>query len=237
MMNHKGLGGGGGFYRPFEQYGFQAFEWGLFKTWRYAKDGDYGAEIGGGNPLIFPNILRQQGGATHNMHWRVPIDDTHTNIIVLNFRRNRDGKKEEQPEYPPVEFTPETNPDGTYKMDSFFGQDKMAWETQGRIVDRSKERLGASDYGIVMLRKQLFEGIDAVKEGADPMGTIRDPAKNECIELPGWFVLKTDSLESRPGGASVRDLSAVEGLLNDQQEVFDVPAGSSSRRPRAVAKA
>src|SRR5205085_2369141 len=68
----RGQQGGDYFYRPFEQYGFQPFEFGLIKTWRYASDGRLGAEVGGGNPLIFPNMLRQQSGPWHNMHFRVP---------------------------------------------------------------------------------------------------------------------------------------------------------------------
>ena len=59
----RGMEGADYFGRPFEEYGFQPFEWGLLKTWRYAGDGrQFGPERGGGNPLIFPNLLRQQSG-------------------------------------------------------------------------------------------------------------------------------------------------------------------------------
>jgi 5,5'-dehydrodivanillate O-demethylase len=230
MLSEMGLGGGDSFYRPFEQYGFQPFEFGLIKTWRYAARGRFGAEIGGGNPLIIPNILRQQGGPVHNVHWRVPIDDSHTNIIVMNFRRNKDGRPEPQPEFPTVEFTPETLPDGSYRMDSFFGQDKMAWETQGRIYDRSQEHTGASDYGIATIRKMLLEQIDVVQEGGDPMGLIRDPERNRIIELPAWFVVEQTEMEGR--GASGRDLSRGDGLLDERHTVYDVPVASSARLPR-----
>jgi 5,5'-dehydrodivanillate O-demethylase oxygenase subunit len=220
-----GLQGGDYFYRPFEQYGFQPFEFGLIKTWRYAADGRLGAEVGGGNPLIFPNMLRQQSGPWHNMHFRVPIDDEHTNIIVLNFRRNADGQPEEQPEFPTVEFTPETTPDGAYKMDSFFGQDKMAWETQGRVYDRSKEHTGASDYGIALVRKMLLEQIDVVQEGGDPMGIIRDPERNRVIELPGWFLMDGDGPERLRG--SSRDLVGGPELIDERYQTYDVPFGTA----------
>lgn len=93
-----------------------------------------GPEVGGGNPFILPNVLRQQSGPWQNMHWRVPIDDRHTNIIVMNSRRNADGHPEEQPEFPPVEFTAEVLPNGEYAMDSFFGQDKMALGDAGCLI-------------------------------------------------------------------------------------------------------
>ena len=34
-----------------------------------------------------------------------------------------------------------------------------------------------------MLRKLLKEQLEAVQKGADPLGTIRDPAANHIIEL------------------------------------------------------
>src|SRR5436309_8025249 len=113
-MRQRGRSDGEYYYRPFEEYGFQPFEFGLIKTWRYAAGGRLGPEVGGGNPLIFRNLLRQQSGPWHNIHWRVPIDDEHTNIIVMNFRRNADGQPEEQPEFPTVEFTSEVLPNGEY---------------------------------------------------------------------------------------------------------------------------
>jgi 5,5'-dehydrodivanillate O-demethylase len=232
MLKQMGLKGGDYFYRPFEEYGFQPFEFGLIKTWRYAGDGRLGPEVGGGNPLIFPNILRQQSGPWHNMHWRVPIDDDHTNIIVMNFSRNSDGHPEEQPEFPAVEFTPETLPDGSYRMDSFFGQDKMAWETQGRVMDRTQERLGASDYGIALTRKMLLEQVRVVQEGGDPMGLIRDPERNRVIELPGWFVMEREGPTGHVG-ESARDLSIADGLLDERHEVFEVPFGAARPVPSA----
>jgi len=59
----------------------------------------------------------------------------------------------------------------------------MAWETQGPITDRTQEHLGVGDRGIVLLRKLLKEQIEIVRNGGDPMGVIRDPAKNGVIEF------------------------------------------------------
>jgi len=225
-MKQRGIQGGAYFGRPFEQYGFQPFEFGLIKTWRYSGDGRLGPEVGGGNPLIFPNLLRQQSGPWHNIHWRGPIDDDHTNIIVMNFRRNPDGKVEEQPEIPTVEFTSEVLPNGEYAMDSFFGQDKMAWETQGRRYDRSKEHTGASDAGISMVRRMLLDNILLVQEGGDPMALMTDPERNTCIELPGWFMMEGDEQNVGHNGTA-RDLTFGRELLDERLQTYDVPFGSA----------
>ena len=49
------------------------------------------------------------------------------------------------------------------------------------IFDRTKEHLGASDEGIIMLRAMIKESIDAVGQGKDPIWTIRDAAQNKKI--------------------------------------------------------
>ncbi len=35
-----------------------------------------------------------------------------------------------------------------------------------------------------MLRRQLFDDIDAVRQGRDPKGVLRDPSRNHRIVLP-----------------------------------------------------
>lgn len=53
-------------------------------------------------------------------------------------------------------------------------QDRVAQETQGVIADRTKEHLASSDQGILMLRKMIRESIDAVAQGKDPFGVMRE---------------------------------------------------------------
>jgi 5,5'-dehydrodivanillate O-demethylase len=67
-------------------------------------------------------------------------------------------------------------------MDAVQAQDHMAWETQGPIADRMHERLTTSDRGIVMLREVMFREMKKVQQGQDPMGVVRDPAKNPFID-------------------------------------------------------
>src|SRR4029079_13965711 len=74
-------------------------------------------------------------------------------------------------------------PDGEYNLTSFYTQDRMAWETQGGLYDRSQEHLGAAHRGIILLRKLLAEQIKIVEQGGEPMALVRDPAKNHIIEF------------------------------------------------------
>ena len=66
---------------------------------------------------------------------------------------------------------------------SSIAQDRMALEGQGPIHDRTRETLGASDRGIALYRRLLRESLEAVAEGRDPKGIIRDPAKNTVIDF------------------------------------------------------
>ena len=60
----------------------------------------------------------------------------------------------------------------------------MAWITQGEIADRTNENLGASDQGIAIYRRVLRREIKKVEEGQDPIAVIRDPSRNERLDLP-----------------------------------------------------
>jgi 5,5'-dehydrodivanillate O-demethylase len=68
-------------------------------------------------------------------------------------------------------------------MTMVSAQDSMAWETQGALADRSSEHLGAGDEGLIELRKLLREQIEKVQSGLEPLGIIRDPKKNQLIDL------------------------------------------------------
>jgi 5,5'-dehydrodivanillate O-demethylase len=181
MMKLQGINRGGYFYRPIVKYEWGLCEWGITKTCHYGGDEP---EVEIRPPLLFPNILRIPQGADECLHWRVPIDDTLTQIYIMVFTPSPDGRRVEQPDDPPVEDQGDgLLPDGEYNLTSFYEQDRMAWETQGAIYDRSQEHLGATDRGIVMFRQLLAEQIKIVEQGGEPMALVRDPAKNQIIEF------------------------------------------------------
>ncbi len=168
------------FYRPIKSYDWGVSEWGIDKSLVYEGNPP---EVEIRPPLIFPNILRIPEGPVEALHFRVPIDDTHTRIIWVGLRPSKDGAIE--PEGAPTYFIYE--PDrplkhGLDELRTFYGQDRVVWETQGTVMDRSLEVLGASDRGIVMYRHMLAEQIDRVERGEEPtVAVVRDPAKNTMI--------------------------------------------------------
>ncbi|MGE5540171.1 MAG: Rieske 2Fe-2S domain-containing protein [Gemmatimonas sp.] len=136
-----------------------------------------------GHPLIFPGTLLVPAEELIVMHFRVPVDDTHTRVIRIQYAPDADAT-EFDPNNPPIDyFPPFKNEKGEYDLRTFSGQDAMAWETEGPIVDRSRELLASSDRGIALYRRMLKEQIVAVAEGRDPIGLIRDPAKNREISI------------------------------------------------------
>jgi 5,5'-dehydrodivanillate O-demethylase len=216
-------------YRPFERYGFQPFEWGQLKSWEYSPNAQWPAERAGGNPLIFPNVLRNIGYG-HDMHFRVPQDDTHTHIFVIRFDPGEPYASPEELANPPIEDHPtQYRPDGRHLMTNFFSQDRMAWETQGRIMDRTREHLGASDRGIILYRQTLLEQIKRVQEGHDPLGVIRDPSVT-LIELPMWVVddgnnLQGDRFAAQAGWAKTGQ--PMSRYFDARHEQFEVPDGAA----------
>jgi 5,5'-dehydrodivanillate O-demethylase len=160
-----------GFTDDIESFEFHEIPLGIMKKRTY-KNG-----IIDEHPLIFPNILRQGNGA----QIRVPIDDAHTMIFIVRFFPNPDGKitddDETQIEYVKSYKNPPhaLHPLARFTLDEVQAQDHMAWETQGPIADRTRERLATSDRGVVMLREMLKREIGRVQQGQDPKGIMRDP--------------------------------------------------------------
>jgi len=138
------------------------------------------------HPLLFPNILRQ----ARNTQIRTPIDDNHTRIVFVHFDETADGSVvDDNEDVLPVEYIkPYKNPPdqlhpfARFRMDAVQAQDQMAWETQGPIADRTNERLGTADHGIVMLREMMLREVAKVARGEDPLGVVRDPAANQMID-------------------------------------------------------
>ncbi len=216
-------------YRPLERYGFQPFELGQIKGWQYGTNGEWPTELAAGNPLIFPTMVRTIEYPWHAMHFRVPLDDTRTHIFWVGFNANLPPASPDELEIPPiVEHQEQRKPNGRYDMRDFWAQDRMAWETQGKVVDRTREHLGASDLGIVMFRQMIKDQIAQVAKGEDPLGLMRgeDPG---TIELPMWIVD-----DNGPTGAEFAKKTGMaktgqpmSQYFDNRQVWFDVPEGAA----------
>ena len=123
------------------------------------------------------------------MRWRVPIDDTQTMHFTVEFGAVVDGRPAAKIMKDDSETGLQETQPGVYRWDDSIAwfargdQDRAAQESQGPIYDRSTEHLGATDKGVIFLRRLYKESIEAVQKGLDPLGVIRDPAKNEMIRL------------------------------------------------------
>ncbi|HLH75993.1 MAG TPA: aromatic ring-hydroxylating dioxygenase subunit alpha [Candidatus Binataceae bacterium] len=160
---------------------FDEFDYGF--TYRRIREG-----AGEDHPLwtigrvcLWPNALFTGG----HFEWRVPVDDENTFSVTWCFDpvpRDRHPYVQEKIPYwrGPIK-DPRT---GRWISTHIMNQDFIAWVGQGTIADRTQEHLGASDVGVLSLRKRFLADLDAIKRGEDPKATIRDIETNRCVRLP-----------------------------------------------------
>jgi 5,5'-dehydrodivanillate O-demethylase len=171
---------GGAAAAPDERMELEPFEYGIYK---YHFD-EHHEEV---HPLVFPHILRGPGNV---IHFRIPMDDTHTGVLYVLYGLASNGSTHKQEHVPYSYIGPIKDeiddygfPRFRHHMRTFASHDGMAWETQGAIADRSREHLASSDRGIAAFRKMLWEQLEAMENGRDPIGVIRDPGLNGMIEF------------------------------------------------------
>ncbi|MDG7001643.1 MAG: hypothetical protein JRN15_21300 [Nitrososphaerota archaeon] len=153
---------------------FVKFEWGIIpKRTFVGNNGEAVKERG--HPIVFPNLnyaLPSPSGITCNFF--IPIDDTHSRFIAHMYLPTDDNSEVKQDAIPAVDGTPYTRTETDYNMDNIHGTDLMAWETQGYVLDRTQEHLGASDRGVAMYRLLLKREIEKVRNNQDPVGIHRE---------------------------------------------------------------
>jgi len=179
-------------------------EYGIRDTFTRTVDGESYRTI---SLFLFPNMNKvgyhmpedhpAAFAATHDgyeaLRWRVPIDDTSTMHFTLYFSPIIDGKAAQIPADQSEQGLGDSVP-GKYRWDPETGwiargdQDRCAQESQGPVLDRTTEHLGVTDEGVILLRKLFKQSIEAVQQGKDPVGIIRDPVKNEILRwVPGEY--------------------------------------------------
>jgi phthalate 4,5-dioxygenase oxygenase subunit len=160
------------------------------------------------------------GERTVQSHIWVPMDDTHVVNWMVTWHPDRaltpeelavhlGGKGAHVVEYAPP--TPEPYGDirtaacaaNDYFMDwevhrtrmfcgipGFGVQDQAIQESQGPIVDRTRERLGTSDTAIIQVRRRLLAAARALRDGGVPPR-----------HAPGAFLVRSASVVLPPGGS------------------------------------
>lgn len=169
-----------------EKHEFIRFEYGIKKRRTTLPLATGGKQEVDEHPLLFPSVLRHvapfKGGHRHNLQIRVPVDDTHTQVFRVSFLPTDTDRLPPDMDVP-LRYSQLKTGLRDYDMSQVSAQDSMAWETQGPLMDRAQEHLGVEDEGIIELRKMLREQIERVQRGLEPLGVIRDPAKNQLIAL------------------------------------------------------
>lgn len=164
---------------------FEIFEYGILKKRLWEGDSEDSQEWQIGHPLFFPgnHFFRFDTADMVQYQFRVPVDNETTAVYWYEAREPQAGETPTR-EVPLVD-NPWRTPNGEYMLDTINGQDMMVMVTQGSITDHSLEHLGESDRGVALYRKTLLGEIERVARGEDPLGVVRDPAKNlPFIELP-----------------------------------------------------
>jgi 5,5'-dehydrodivanillate O-demethylase oxygenase subunit len=160
---------------------FEEFDYGhIYK--RVREDTDHDSDHWTvGSVSLFPNIFF----LGDHIEWRVPVDDENTLSVTWALMPTPSHKHPFVQDSIPCWKGPVRDPvTGHWITSHVMNQDIVAWVGQGRIADRTKEHLGRSDMGIVMMRKAFRQSMEAVANGGDPKGIVRDPDVNRVIMLP-----------------------------------------------------
>jgi 5,5'-dehydrodivanillate O-demethylase oxygenase subunit len=150
---------------------FDVFEYGIYKRRLLEGEPEDCDDWTIGHPVLFPYTLHVGGYQV-----RVPIDDTHTLHFLYSFRKPEEGAKPKPMTV--IHDTVKYNELGLVDAPYVVVQDEMGWIGQGPISDRTQEHLATSDKGIILYHNLILENIAKVERGEDPMGVVRDPAKN-----------------------------------------------------------
>ncbi|SNS86461.1 5,5'-dehydrodivanillate O-demethylase [Noviherbaspirillum humi] len=173
-----------------EKIDFREFEFGITKHRLLAGHSEDGDDWRIGHPIVFPNMLAVGNGDEKSRYYsfqiRVPVDNEHTMHLWYNAYVPPQGMKVPQHLLDTVHVyeVPYLDEKGEFIVDNVDGQDMMAWVTQGPIADRTIENLGGSDMGIAIYRRTLKRELKKMEQGQDTMGLVRDPARNQRIDLP-----------------------------------------------------
>ncbi len=128
---------------------------------------------------MMPNLFSP--GGTH-FEYRVPVDDENTLSVVWSYEPVPSEQRPFVQERIPYWYANITDPvTGRWISTHVINQDTIAWIGQGTIADRENEHLAVSDLGVRKFRQQLHSDLQAVGEGRDPMGVVRDPDRGVIL--------------------------------------------------------
>jgi len=145
--------------------------------------------------------------ALHGSHfeWRVSIDDENTLSVTWHFSRFRPSASLRAGDDPDLARPDQGRADGQVGHEHVMNQDFVAWLGQGAIADRTKEHLGTSDRGVIMIASDTsttWTRWRAVKIRRRSCATPRSTAASICRSSTNTCYRR------RPGGQYVNRVTA-----------------------------
>lgn len=195
---------------------------------RNAEEGRYYWRV---TPWVLPNFTMVPPRGDHPVHghfW-VPIDDENCWVYTFDYHPVRaltDAERQAMrdgfgvhSENIPGTYRPVANKDNDYLMDrdaqrrgeQYSGvkgiaiQDASLQESMGPIVDRTKERLVATDAGIIKARQKLRKAVLALEEHGTPPPGLRPEhqrIRSVSVVIPrdqGLMEAVKEAIRARPG--------------------------------------
>jgi phenylpropionate dioxygenase-like ring-hydroxylating dioxygenase large terminal subunit len=153
-----------------------------------------------GGPVVDPAVERIDDNSAYQQHWHVPIDNESHWKYQVYYRLDGPVDKaflarmlaaEDEPynrrRRAANRYLQDRSEQGVRSLAgmgfNFQDQDRYATESQGRILDRSREHLAATDRGVTLMRKYLLDAIADVQAGKDPLLVTRDASADPFAEM------------------------------------------------------
>jgi phenylpropionate dioxygenase-like ring-hydroxylating dioxygenase large terminal subunit len=154
-----------------------------------------------GLPCVDPAVQPDYENLSYQLHWHVPIDDGQHWKYTLIYRHDGAVDKDFLDNRLFVDMArthhSQRTAENRYLQDreemkratflgigkNFFDHDKLAVESQGRIMDRTDEHLGTTDRPVVLMRRQLLRAVAEVAADRDPQFVERGGAPDALAEM------------------------------------------------------
>jgi hypothetical protein len=117
----------------------------------------------------------------------VPVDDTHQLGASIRWMPEN-GELDQLTGR--EKLAPASRKDTSYEYAQRHPDDKEAVEGQGAIAVHGLEHLVTSDKGVIMFRRILRQAIQAIHEGRDPKGILRQREKAAFVQTSAGSLIR-----------------------------------------------
>lgn len=156
--------------------------------------------------------------------WTLPVDNDRSIQFFINHMVEGDAEQNRR-----TELFGQYHNDRSYDERQWVPGDVDAQESQGPINVHAKEHLGSLDRGVVLFRKLLRAGIEAVRSGEDPKGFYLSQ-DDVPPTYAGDFIAPAAEL-----GVDVNDVESLRGFMTTLWERYQTRPPMREWRERFAA--